>query len=68
MFDAAVARDPALAGRLIAEHLRATASLIVDSSRLASEKAVASEGADFRPDFNRKLVPSSTVEDEDCGV
>jgi GntR family carbon starvation induced transcriptional regulator len=41
LFDAAMSRDASLAGRLIAEHLRRTVSLIVDSPRLATEKAFA---------------------------
>lgn len=67
MFDAAVARDSPLAGRLIAEHLRATASLIVNSSRLAFEKAVASDRANLIP-INRELVQSNSGEDVDCDV
>ena len=68
MFDAAVARNAPLAGRLIAEHLRCTASLIVNSSRLASEKAAASDEANLIPDFNRRLIPSSASENEACDV
>ena len=68
MFDAAVARNAPLAGRLIAEHLRSTASLIVNSSRLASEKAVESDRANVIPYSNRKLVPSGGPEDEDYDV
>ena len=68
MFDAAVARNAPLAGQLIAEHLRSTASLIVNSSRLASEKAVELDRANVVPYSNRKLVPSGGPEDEDYDV
>jgi GntR family carbon starvation induced transcriptional regulator len=43
IFDAAMARDAALAGRLILEHLQLTASIIVTSPRLATESAFAHE-------------------------
>ena len=41
IFDAVMARDATLAGRLIAEHLQRTVSLIVTSPRLATERAFA---------------------------
>ena len=63
MFDAAVARDAPLAGRLIAEHLRRTASLIVDSPRLATDMAFASARADLVPELRRVLASSSMRED-----
>jgi len=68
MFDAAVARNAALAGRLIAEHLRCTAALIVDSARLSAEKALTSDRTNFMPLSNRRLVPSGAGEAEECDV
>jgi len=50
IFDAAMARDAPLAGRLIAEHLQRTVSIIVTSPRLATEKA-------FAPDSERQEAP-----------
>jgi GntR family carbon starvation induced transcriptional regulator len=66
IFDAAVARNAPLAGQLISEHLRATASLIVNASRLAAEEAVAPVRANVLRESGRKLVRSGAPEEEDC--
>ena len=52
IFDAAMVRNAPVAGRLIAEHLQRTVSLIVNSSRLASEKAFA-DAASVAPAIER---------------
>ena len=63
MFDAALARDAPLASRLIAEHLRRTAYLIVNSPRLATDTAFASDAEDFIADLQRELASSRMRED-----
>src|SRR5271166_5970357 len=61
IFDAAMARDAPLAGQLIADHLDRTASLIVNSrrlatERLATEKAFASDRPNLGRDSEQELV------------
>src|SRR5271166_960084 len=61
IFDAAMARDAPLAGQRIADHLDRTASLIVNSrrlatERLATEKAFASDRPNLGRDSEQELV------------
>ncbi len=55
IFDAAMAREAALAGRLIGEHLMRTVAVIVTSPRLATEKAFAHDRVKGAPE---KVVAS----------
>lgn len=59
IFDAAMARDAPLAGQHIADHLDRTASLIVNSPRLAAEKAFASDRLSLGRDPEQGLVSPS---------